>query len=213
MNPTMKMSRREALKVAGAVATVATISSASLSMSGCSADQWLTLLKQDLPILVQIATSIYGIVGVAKGNGGLDPATAQEIAEYSNEVATDLKTIQALIASYKAASGSQKPGVLGQIISGLTAIQGNLQALLAATHVSNSSLQTTIATSVGLALSAVLAILTLMPQAPPAPSPVTARRKVSRTNVRAASNKPADILKAAANEVFAEGGFSQFAIQ
>jgi hypothetical protein len=207
--------RSFAKKSVVALGATAALSAVVVTEEGCNTQQWLTVLQQDLPVLVQIALSIAGIVGAAKGSGGVDPAIATEIQTASTEVSAGLKAIQDLVASYKTAEASQKQTILGEIIAGLTAVQGNLQEVLSVAHVSNVALQTTISTSIGLALSAVLAILTLMPKVPPQPTPakVTARRKVSRAGVKATSDRPADILKAAFNEVVEEGGYSQYSVQ
>jgi len=174
----------------------------SLTTMGCSTS-WINTALQDLPVLVQIATSILQIVSAAQGNGTLDPATATSITTISNQVKSDLTLIQSLVTQYQA---SPSPTLLGQIDSALTAVQGNLNAILTAFHVSNSALQTTITTSIGLALTVVVAIQSLVPL-PPSPAPAARVARVPIKPMGAAQ------IKSTYNGILAQHGFSAYAIQ
>lgn len=210
----MALSRREFVRT-GAIAGVAATAAGTVVLDGCSTAQWLTTIQTDLPILVQIAESIAGIIASAQGKGQVDATTAAMISSISNEVATDLQTIQALVASYQTAVASAKPGILGQIEAGLVAVQGNLQAVLNSLHLTNTSIASTITTSIGLAITTVLAIMALMPPAPPQPAPagIKATMPVARVNIKATSTKPEAVLKAVFNELVEENGYGQFAIK
>jgi hypothetical protein len=184
---------------------VAIVTPIAVSQAGCSA-AWIQTALNDLPVLVQIAESILGIVAAAKGNGQIDPGMASQIQSIANQVKTDLMTIQSLVASYQAADATSKPGILGSIDTALGAVQSNLSSILSAFHVSSPVLQATISAAIGLAITTVLAIMSLVPPAPtPTPVAMAARRVPTKPP------KPAE-LRAAYNQVLTVNGYGQFAI-
>lgn len=178
---------------------LAVLLSLCMVTSACST-AWINVAIQDLPILVQIVTSIFGIVGAAQGRGQVDPAVASQIQAVANQVKADLQLVQSLVDSYKAADTATKPGILSKIDSALVAVQNNLNALLSASHVSNPALQATITASIGLAITTVLAIQSLMPSA-------------AVKGIKAQS-KPmsAGQLRDSFNGIVASNGYGEFAI-
>lgn len=130
-----------------------------IMMEGCSTS-WITTAENDLPAIVQIATSIISIVALASGNGTLAANAAAEANTYATTVKNDLTLLQTLISDYKSSPSST---VLQKIDAALSDITQNLQSILTAVHVNNTSLQSTIATAVSLALSAVAAVQLLIP--------------------------------------------------
>lgn len=185
--------------------TLALALSLSLLTSACST-AWIKIALADLPVLVQIATSIFGIVGAAQGRGQVDPGVASQIQQTATQVQADLKLLQSLIDSYNAASATAKPALRDKIDAALTAIQGSLSSILSAAHINNPALQATIAASVGLAISTILAIQSLLP--PPATASA-ARMKLSANPSKPLQPKQ---LKATANAIFVTGGYGEFAI-
>jgi hypothetical protein len=168
--------------------------------TGCSAS-WISVAVADLPVLVQIATSILGIVAAAQGKGAVDPAMAAQVQSVGKEVQTDLQNLQALVDAYKAAPAASKPAVLADIQKGLGALQGQLSSVLSAFHVKDAALQATIAGAVGLALSTVLAIQSLLP-------PTPAAKALAPVKPLSASQ-----LKAAYNHNVQANGYGAFAIK
>lgn len=214
------MNRREAIKtslmggalIAGSAATVT-------MMEGCTAPQWLTTLEADLPTLIQIATNFAGVISVGMGKGQLDQATATEISNIGGDVQQGLSAIQTLIADYNKAEASAKPGLLGQVISGINAVQGNLQALLNASHIANDQLRATVTGMISLIMATLLAIQTLLPPAPaPQPAPASvprARVALSTANVRVKNSRNVDlhqVLVASYNEVVSANGYGKFVL-
>lgn len=174
---------------------------ATIPMTGCSTS-WINTALQDLPVLVQIATSILSIVSAAQGNGTLPAAEAAQITSISNQVKSDLQLVQSLVTQFQTTGSTT---LLGQIDAALTSVQSNLQAILTAAHIGNVALQTTITTSISLALTVVVAIQSLVPVSPtPAPA-----ARVARVPMK--PPKAADI-KTDYNAILQANGFSAYAI-
>jgi len=87
-------------------------------------------------------------------------------------VKKDLQLVQSLIASYQTAAGTSKPGYLVQIDAALNTCLGNLTAIMGAFHVSDQTLEATIAAALGAAITVTTAIQALIP----APSLASASR-------------------------------------
>jgi hypothetical protein len=175
----MRMNRREMLVATG----TGGVALATVGLEGCSASQWIQTALTDLPTILQILTSILAVAGVNAG---------PQVAEYGNEAKADLQTAQSVIAAYKAAAAANKPGLLGQIEAALSAAQANLSGILTVFHSTDDTLAKTIAASVGAALTALLAIQSLIP-APPA---ATARRM---TLAKSAQKDGNEVIKEAFN--------------
>ncbi len=164
----MRLTRRNFAK-ASALAATATL--VPFSIEGCSTS-WIVTAEQDLPTILSIVESILSIAALASGNGTASAGEVSAITSIGNTIKASLAALQAVIASYNAAPSST---LLAQIAAGLSAIQQNLSAILAAAHIANNALQTTITTAVGLALSVVASIQLLMP----APAPATVKAKLA----------------------------------
>lgn len=167
---------------------LAVVLSAALVASGCDA---LSAATSDIPVVLQIVTSILSIVAVAEGKGQADPAMVAEVKNVAAQATNDLTTAQKLINDYKAASAVDKPTVLGKIDAALSAAQKDLQGVLAVFHVKDSATQTAISVGVGLALTTVEAIISLLP--PPAPSPAMPTSRTARRVQPHRPDKPEDL--------------------
>jgi hypothetical protein len=164
------MTRREMLKATGTTGlALATVGAAE----SCNASAWIQTALTDLPTILQIITSILAVAGVN--------ASAQ-VTEYGNEAKNDFTTAQNIIASYNAAASSAKPGLLGQIDAALSAGLANLSGILNAFHVNDQTLESTIAAAVGAAMTAVLAIQSLVPAPPAASAKRVALAKATQNN-------------------------------
>lgn len=175
----------------------------AMVVSGCSTS-WISVAVADLPVLVQIATSVLGIVAAAQGKGAVDPAMAAQVQSVGAEVQKDLQQLQALVDSYKAAPAASQAAILADIEKALGAVQAQLSGILSAFHVKDQALQAAVAGSVALALTTVLAIQSLMPPAPAA--------KVSRAAV-AVKPPSAKALKASFNSLVSANGYGSFSIK
>lgn len=193
----MNLIRRQFL----ALLLCCSITVAAVPMTSCSAS-WITTALNDLPVLVQIATSILSIVSAAQGNGSLPASEAAQITTIANQVKSDLQLVQSLVTQYESTKSNT---LLSQIDAALTSIQSNLQGILQAAHISNVALATTITTSIGLAITVVVAIQSLVPVTP---SPAPAAR-VARVPMKPPKAKD---IKTDYNAILAANGFSAYAI-
>jgi hypothetical protein len=148
---------------------LAIVLSVSLVGSGCNTS-WLNTAIADLPIVISILTSVLKIVAIAQGKGA-DSAMVKEVQDIGNQATQDLTTVQKLINDYKTASAADKPGILGKIDAALNSSQKDLQGILAAFHVKDTATQTAISVGVGLAVTTVEAIISLLPPAKSAGMP------------------------------------------
>lgn len=143
--------------VAGA-ATLAVVGS-TLTMEGCNVD-WITTAINDLPTIVSIATTVATIVADALGGGILSPAVAAIIQTASQAAQVALATAQQLIKDYQAQPSAS---VLAKIKTTLLDVQSSLGQILDAAHIANVALRTVIAGSIGLAITVLTQILSLLP--------------------------------------------------
>ena len=172
---------------------------ASLALTGCPIPKdWLNTAIADLPVVIQIVTSIMGIVATVQGT---DPATdpmIKEVTAIGAQAQKDLATVQSLVNDYKAA---KTPDTLAKIDAALSAVQKDLQGILTAFHVKNTATQTAIEVGVGLALTTVQAIYSLLPPTTPTPSTAMPTAAEAKPVPRTEPHKPMDAkdLKATYN--------------
>jgi len=184
--------------------------SAALAFAGCSTS-WIKIALADLPVITQVALNIAGIVAAAQGKGQTGAATATQIQNIANQVQSDLTLTQNLINTYQSAPAAGRAGVLAQISTALADAQSNLKSILVAVHVQNAALQSTIAAAVGIAVSTLASIETLIPQ--PAPAPNAAAAKSPGVAPAAVPPPSASQLKREFNAIFAANGFPQFQVK
>ncbi len=182
-----------------AKASLCAILSAALILAGCSTS-WINAALADLPVITQAALNIASIVAAVDGSQ-VTPATVAQVQSIANQVKSDLTLVQNLVASYQSATAAQKPAVVQKINAALSDVQANLNAILTAAHVDNTALQATIVAAVGVAVSTVASIESLLPS----PAVQTATVKA------AAASKPpsAKQLKKQFNAIFLANGFPQ----
>jgi hypothetical protein len=190
----MGTTRRDAVKAAIALSALAVTG----TLTGCNAAQWLAQLQRYLPVLLQIALNIANVVAAAQGKGSVPSGLATEMQRIAKAVSDDLALLQTLVAQYNAAP--DKTALYDRIQVTLGIVQTNLQAILAAFHVSDVGLQTLVSTAVGAAVAAVMAILALMPVK-------TMAAHLGGGRIMAKSSKPEDVLQAVVDEAFREGGY------
>ncbi|MGB6877316.1 MAG: hypothetical protein WBD87_14920 [Candidatus Acidiferrales bacterium] len=193
-----------------AKASVCTILSLALILAGCSVS-WINTALADLPVITQVALNIASIVSAADGSQ-VSPAVATQVQAIANQVKSDLTLVQSLITSYQSATAAEQPGIVQKISAVLSDVQSNLNAILTAVHVNDAALQATIVAAVGVAVTTVASIASLLP-ASPAPAPASSSASAKSTHVaktRPAIKPPsASQLKKQFNAIFAANGFPQ----
>ena len=185
---------------------------AALFLAGCSAS-WIKVALADLPIITQVALNIAGIVAAAQSKGQTTAAANTQIQFVANQVQSDLTLVENLITTYQSAPASSRAGIVGQISTALADAQSNLKYILAAVHVDNAALQSTITAAVAIAVSTLASIQSLVPQKTPAPASTSASAKSAKA---AHANVPppfASQLKREFNSIFVSNGFPQLSVK
>jgi hypothetical protein len=191
--------RRIAMKHHIAKASLCTVLSLALILAGCSTS-WINTALADLPVIAQVALNIASIVSAADGSQ-ISPAAAAQVQSIANQVKSDLTLVQSLITSYQSATAAERPGVVQKINAALSDVQTNLNAILTAVHVDNAALQATIVAAVGVAVSTVASIESLLPSS-------AAQAAVAK--MPSATKPPsAKQLKKRFNAIFLANGFPQ----
>jgi Tfp pilus assembly protein PilW len=137
--------------------------------TSCSTS-WVNVAIQDLPVLIQIATSIISLLPM--GSSSADMAA---VAKISTNAQNDLTLIQALTNDYKTTPSSS---TLAKIEAAIADAQTNLPAELAALHISDTAKVMQITAAVNIVLTTITAIASLLP-----PSTGAATMKVSAAKV------------------------------
>lgn len=149
------------------------IAASGVAMEGCpTASQWVDIAIANLPTILQV---VAGIVAIA-GDPSVTPQLETEIKRIAGEVTKDLNTAKDLISQYKTKADAT---LLDKIDASLIDAQRNLGDLLKAFHVSNPALMATIAASIGLAITTVIAVQATVPAPAGAPA---ARRDLAKNN-------------------------------
>lgn len=191
---------KNGLRAAGR-ASLAVILSAAMIVAGCSTS-WIKTALADLPVIVQVAESIAQIVAVAQSKGQVPPQVSNEIQSISAQVKNDLTLVESLVADYQSSTAATKPSIAQKLNAALGDLQTNLAAILTAVHVNDAALQATITGAVGIAISTVTAIESLVPA--PAGT-IRASKPVSLPSAKQ--------LKGEFNAVFAAHGFGAYAVR
>ena len=195
------MNRREFVGTLSAGAAALALSGASLELEGCNTT-WVQTALNDLPVIINIATTVATIVADAL-SGGVIPAEIASVIQAAAQAAqAALTVIQQLIAQYQA---NPSATIIQKIQAALQTVQTNLQAILNAAHITNPALQATIAGIIGLALSVVVAIESILPTSGPTPA--------KTVSVNAPSVPSAGQIRSQANAILAQTGYSKYALK
>ena len=129
-------------KCLSGILTILIVALPCVPLAGCGSST-IDIVLQDLPVAVDIATSVINIV--SPGNVEL----TKEVTEYAGKASGDLKLIESLITQYKANLASAPAGTLGQINTALNDAQSNLSAILQAVGVSDARVTAAVAAAIG----------------------------------------------------------------
>ena len=133
----------------------------AMILSGCSTT-WIGEAESIVSALIPAASNILAHVAAAEGKG-ISAGDLQTIQNAGAQAGADLQLIQSLIAAYEKADAAAQPGILNQIESAITAVQGNLQGVLAGLHISDAATQAKVTAVVGIVLSEVQSLAAVVP--------------------------------------------------
>ena len=189
------MQNAQALRLAGVEITnpKSTVTALALTVvmfaSGFSCNQqdaqkWLDILKQDLPVIIQMALGIAQIVTVV---GAKETSDVDAVTKIGDEATNDLQTAQKWFDAYQqspTADNKQK------VEAALAATVTNLPELLAAAHIKNEKLLAQLKLAIAQIVNVAKMMLSFIP------NPTTAAGKAAHATKGAAKTPPtADDLR------------------
>ena len=132
-----------------------------MALSACTTD-WIAEAEEIVAALIPAAGNLVTLVAALEGKS-VSTADLATVQNAGTQAQADLELIQSLIAAYEKADAAAQPGILNQIQSAIGAAQGNLQGLLGALHIKDTATQTKITAVVGILLSEVQALASVVP--------------------------------------------------
>jgi len=166
-------------------ASIAVILCITMLFSGCNA-AWIQDALNDLPVLVQMALSIAQIIAVTKTG---TPASAQEIAAINQISSVATQGLTAIEALYKSYTSANSTTTIADIQAAGAALVANLNGLLQAAQIKDPALLARVTSAVGLIVSTVNTILSLLPKSS-SPADLKAAKRLGSP---AGLPKPADL--------------------
>ena len=189
-----------------AAAAGALFAGTTLTVDGCNIGDWIQVAIKDLPTIVSIVTTVATIVADAATGGAAAPAVAAVIKVASTAAQVALATVQQLVKDYQA---NPSASTLDKIKTSLLDVQSNLGQILDASHVFNGSLRAIVTTGLGLGITVLTQILSLIPAAPKALTKTQATQ-LSRTAMKPLSSSD---LVSHFNAFADAHGYSKYSIQ
>jgi hypothetical protein len=155
------MQRRMFLKVGAASAAAVAAGPTVGLLSGCSTD-WVTVVENDLPTVVNIISSVVSVVATATGNGALNSAVAAVISEAVKVLVAGLATFKDAVDAY---NSNKSQSNLAGVIAALQAAQADAQKVIEALPAGNeaSTIETIIVAALGTAITVLSSIQAIIP--------------------------------------------------
>lgn len=187
-----------------AAGTLALLGSPMIGLSGCSTS-WMTTAENDLPIVVNIATTIVSIVATLTGNGGLTPAAVVIIQEAANVFSAGMSALQDAINAYKS---SPTASLLAKVIAAIDAVEADAPKVIATISQVPANVVSIITAGIGTAISLLSAIESLIPK-----SAVVGTVLATRAQAVKVSMPNAAQVKSNWNAVLVRYGYGQHQMQ
>jgi len=131
-----------------------------LILTGCSTS-WVGEAEQIVAVLIPATANLMALVATLQG--GSSPADLQRVQSVGAQAVADLQLMQSLIKEYQNADAAAQPGLLSQIQASITSTQTNLNGLLPALHIKDTTTEGKITAVVGILLSEVQSVAAIMP--------------------------------------------------
>lgn len=142
----------------------------TLGIEGCSTS-WIAVAEKDLPVVVNIAEVVAGIVTSLTGTAALSPVILAAIQEASNVFSAAMQALQDAIAAYQAAPSST---TLGKVVSAIDAVEADAPKVIQSIAQAPGNIVSIVTSAIGTAITLLSAIESLIPSA--APATVAAKR-------------------------------------
>jgi uncharacterized membrane protein YccC len=150
----------------------------TVGWTACST-AWIGEAEQIVAVLIPATANLVTLVAMLQGKN-VSAADLQTIENAGAQVGTDLQLMQSLIAQYQKAEAAAQPGLLNQIQRAVNSVQSTLNGLLPALHIKDTATQTKVTAAIGILLSEVQSMVTILPLVNPGVSPAMVARQVKR---------------------------------
>lgn len=145
------------------MAPVAGVSLVAVGTQGCSAadvQATIATVLKDLPIAIQIAEAIIGIVGAA---GAQSTTAVADVTNYAGQISSGLTLASSLITQYQMNLAKAPGGVILELDAGVATVNQNLQAILTAVHVFDPKVQAAVGVAIAGIDSVLLGLESILP--------------------------------------------------
>jgi len=196
--------RREFIGHLTKAAAVSALTAEALTLEACNYD-WLTTAVNDLPTIVQVVTTIATIVADAAGGGVVTPAILAIINTAAQAATVALNLAIQLVKDYQA---NPSATVLEKIKTALLDVQSDIGQILDASHVFNIALRAVISTAIGVAITVLTQIMSLIP------ANTSAVKSTQVSQVKKSAIKPwnKNEIVTAFNNFASDNGYGKYAI-
>jgi hypothetical protein len=165
----MNLKKETSMKFAKAFLTLTLVT--ALVLTACST-AWIGEAEQIVAALVPAAANIVALVAALQGKS-VSTNDLETIQSAGSQAGADLQLLQSLIAAYQKADAAAQPGILNQIQAAINAAQSTLNGLLPALHIKDAATQAKITAVVGIVLSEIQSLATIVPLADASAAPET----------------------------------------
>jgi hypothetical protein len=165
----MNLKKETSMKFAKAFLTLTLVT--ALVLTACST-AWIGEAEQIVAALVPAAANIVALVAALQGKS-VSTNDLETIQSAGSQAGADLQLLQSLIAAYQKADAAAQPGILNQIQAAINAAQSTLNGLLPALHIKDAATQAKITAVVGIVLSEIQSLATIVPLADASAEPET----------------------------------------
>jgi hypothetical protein len=133
----------------------------TLMWTACSTT-WFSEAGQIVAALIPATANVVTLVATLQGKN-VSASDLQMVQSAGTQAGADLQLMQSLIAQYEKADATAQPGLLNQIQTAMSAVQGTLNGLLPALHIQDPATQAKITAVVGMLLSEVESMAAIVP--------------------------------------------------
>jgi hypothetical protein len=202
------MNRRNFLQASAAgTGLVLTAPALVIFETGCPTS-WIQTVENDLPIIVGIANSILQVITTATGSGAIAADVGKLVTESVQTLSTSLQALQDAVTAYQANTGTGLSRVIAALVASQADIKAVIQSLPAGTIAPVE--MTIIVGGVGLVITILSAIQSLIPGA--APTGVTAKA-ISAVSKQTVVMPNAAALKTGYNSLLWLHGYESAAVK
>jgi hypothetical protein len=141
---------------------VAMVLCGTMISTACSGEAWIGEAEQIAAALIPAVGNLVAVVTAMQGNK-VSAADVETIQNGGAQVAADVHLLQSLIAAYEKADATTRPGLLNQVQATLATVQGSLNGLIPALHITDAATQAKVSAVIGLVCAEVDSLAAIVP--------------------------------------------------